>query len=149
MRRRFTAHPVETPNRSELKPDHPLVLPVEILGVTGEPGYFLLLSQIQMTSECARAPRAHLVLTFFGLAARSTIELIGNGLIAGSAESSFGLYRGFLTSASGAKSWGNNLVSLGGLTTVDIGSGQTTAFTCDFTDPRTPGIAGATPNESQ
>jgi hypothetical protein len=82
-------------------------------------------------------------------AARSTIELIANGRIAGSAESDFGVFRGFALSVSGAKSWGNNLVNLGGLTTLDVGAGQTTIFTCDFTDPRTPGLAGATSQEAQ
>jgi len=76
----------------------------------------------------------------------SEVDLIGFGYKSGSAETSFGLgVSGFYWSAVPAKSWGNNQINLGGVSTVydgftNNGIGVTvSAFVTDFTSPVVPG----------
>lgn len=82
-------------------------------------------------------------------AAGTVVDIIGHGHVAGSAESSFGAYRGFAWSSFTAKSWGNNRVNSGGLTKVNAGSGDVTVFSSDFSSPG--GLFGgnATSDEAQ
>ncbi len=82
-------------------------------------------------------------------AAFSQIDLIGFGHIAAAAQTNFGLYSGFYWSAVTAKSWGNNKIDLGGTSTINAGSGNLTAFSCDFTSPGTPGPTYQTSDEAQ
>src|SRR5581483_7011947 len=77
------------------------------------------------------------------------VDLVGFGLLAGSGQTNVGVYTGFYWSGSGAKSWGNNKVDLGGTTTVNIGYGNLTAFSTDFTAPGTVGLTAQTSDEAQ
>lgn len=82
-------------------------------------------------------------------AAFSQIDMIGFGHIAGSAQTNFGLYSGFYWSFGATRSWGNNKVNLGGTSVINAGSGNVTAFNCDFTSPGTLGPAAQTSDEAQ
>lgn len=81
-------------------------------------------------------------------AAFAQIDMIGFGLIAGSAQTNFGAYSGFYWGAS-HKSWGNNKVNLGGVTTINAGYGNISVFATDFTAPGTIGPASQTSDEAQ
>ena len=81
-------------------------------------------------------------------AALSQVDIIGNGHIAGSTQTNIGIYTGFYWSAGGAKSWGNNKVNLGGVSTINAGFGNLTAFAMDFTSPSTVGPTSQTSDES-
>ena len=79
----------------------------------------------------------------------SQVDMIGFGHFAGSTQTNFGLYSGFYFSASGAKSWGNNKVNVGGNTTWNIGFGNITGFVTDFTSPGTLGPTSQSSDEAQ
>ena len=79
----------------------------------------------------------------------AAVDLIGVGYISGSTQTSFGLYSGFYWSSAQAKSWGNNKVNLAGVSTINIGYGNLTAFNMDFTSPGTLGPSGQTSDEAQ
>jgi len=78
--------------------------------------------------------------------ASTQIDMIGYGRIAGSAQTNFGSFTGFYWSPTEMKSWGHNLVKSGGVTTINAGYGNVTAFATDFTQP---GSSGATTDEGQ
>jgi hypothetical protein len=77
------------------------------------------------------------------------VDLVGCGLIAGSGQSSIGIYTGFYWSSVQFKSWGNNRISLGGVSSVNIGYGNLSAFSMDFTSPGTLGPNSQTSDEAQ
>jgi len=79
----------------------------------------------------------------------SPVDMIGFGHIAGSSETNFGSYTGFLWSAGQFKSWGNNKINTGGVVTNDYGSGNVTMFSTSFTAPGTHGPAAQTSDEGQ
>lgn len=79
----------------------------------------------------------------------SQVDLVGYGLIAGSGQTSLGIYTGFYWSAAQFKSWGNNKVDLGGVSTINIGYGNLSVFSMDFTSPSTLGPTGQTSDESE
>jgi hypothetical protein len=81
-------------------------------------------------------------------AARSQVDMIGFGAIAGSDQTSFGSYTGFSWSSSPYKSWGNNKAN-SGTSTVNIGFGNLTVFKTDFTAPGTGGLSAPTSDEAQ
>jgi hypothetical protein len=81
--------------------------------------------------------------------ALSTVDFIAYGLIAGGPQQTFGAYTGFPWSTSGAKGWGNNKVSAGGLRTINSGFGDVRVFTTDFTSPGTPGPTAPMSDEAQ
>lgn len=82
-------------------------------------------------------------------AAFSAVDMIGFGLIAGSTQTNLGIYSGFYWSSGQFKSWGNNKINIGGLTNINIGYGNLTAFSMDFTSPGTLGPTGQTSDEGQ
>jgi hypothetical protein len=71
-------------------------------------------------------PRMQLATT--APAGLSTVDMIGFGHIAGSAQTNFGAYSGFYWSDGAYKSWGNNKVASGGTSVVNAGYGDVTAF---------------------
>ncbi|HWQ91831.1 MAG TPA: trypsin-like serine protease [Clostridia bacterium] len=68
-------------------------------------------------------------------AASTPVDMIGYGYIAGSSETTIGVYTGFYWAPHGRKGWGNNRVAAGGLQDVNAGGGTVTAFVTDFTAP--------------
>jgi hypothetical protein len=64
--------------------------------------------------------------------ANTQVDMIGYGHYAGSAQTNLVVGTGFYWSATGAKSWGNNKVDVGGTVTVDAGYGTLTAFKTTF-----------------
>jgi hypothetical protein len=77
------------------------------------------------------------------------VDMIGCGLIAGSSQTSVGMYTGFYWSSAQFKSWGNNKISLGGVSTINVGYGNLSAFSMDFTSPGTLGPTSQTSDEAQ
>jgi hypothetical protein len=67
--------------------------------------------------------------------AGSQVSMIAYGKIAGSTETNIGAYTGFYWSGNGYKSWGNNKVDAGGLTTANEGYGTVTLFSTLFNKP--------------
>lgn len=65
----------------------------------------------------------------------SSVDLIACGRISGSAQSPIGNYVGFYWSPGQFKSWGNNTVSPGGVSVINAGLGNVSAFSTDFTAP--------------
>jgi hypothetical protein len=79
----------------------------------------------------------------------ATVDMIGFGHWAGSAQTDLGGSTGFYWSPAGAKSWGNNRVAAVGLQ-VNTGAGIITAFSTAFTAPpaQTSDEAQAAPGDS-
>ena len=75
----------------------------------------------------------------------SVVDFIGFGHIAGSPQTLINGTPGFYWSTGGFKSWGNNRVSQGGVTTINAGTGDVVAFHTDFSGPG----AGQTSAEAQ
>lgn len=69
--------------------------------------------------------------------ALSPVDLVGCGRIAGSVQSAIGAFTGFYWSPEQVQSWGNNTVSIGGVTVINTGAGvgDVSAFAVDFTAP--------------
>jgi hypothetical protein len=79
----------------------------------------------------------------------STVNMIGFGHWAGSAQTDFGGSTGFYWSAGGAKSWGNNKINQVGML-IDDGAGKFNAFSTTFSAPpsQTSHEAQASPGDS-
>lgn len=82
-------------------------------------------------------------------AALSQVDMIGFGHIAGSSQTTFGSYTGFNWSVNTFKSWGNNKINSGGVTTINAGAGDISVFTTDFTSPTTSGSTAQTSHEAE
>lgn len=76
-------------------------------------------------------------------AALSSVDMIGFGHIAGSSQMTIGTYIGFNWSAGAFKSWGNNTVNAGGVSTINAGAGVISVFATDFS------AAGQTSHEAE
>jgi len=67
--------------------------------------------------------------------AYSAVDVIGYGRIAAGPQTTIGNYTGFYWTTGLHKSWGNNRVNAGGLTTINAGLGDLVVFITDFTAP--------------
>jgi hypothetical protein len=97
----------------------------------------------------AMPPLASVPLVNSTPAALSVVDMIGFGFIAGSSQMNFGTYTGFYLSSAQLKSWGNNKIDIGGVSTINIGYGNLATFNMDFTRPGTLGPAGQSSDEAQ
>jgi len=79
-------------------------------------------------------------------AALTSVDMIGCGRNAGTAQTNVGTYTGFYWSTTEFKSWGNNKVDVGGVTVINAWYGNLSVFTTDFT---TRGTTGAMSDECQ
>ena len=75
----------------------------------------------------------------------SVVDFVGFGHISGSTQTLINGAPGFYWSTGGFKSWGNNRVNVGGVTTINAGAGDVVAFNTDFSAP---GL-GQTSDEAQ
>ena len=107
------------------------------------------LTDLIMFHLSANPPLPSIPLVTSTPAAFSQIDLVGYGFIAGSTQTSIGLYTGFYWSSQQFKSWGNNKVNLGGVSTINIGYGNLYVFATDFTSPSTLGPTAQSSDEAQ
>ncbi len=90
-------------------------------------------------------PLAPVALVSSTPAASTAVDMIGYGLIAGSAQTSISGYTGFYWSQRAAQSWGNNKVDPGGAVNIDAGDGVVNVISTTFTAPG----ASQSSNEAQ